>query len=129
MTPLTNPQVRIGFIGCGGISHWHVQRLAKAPEAKIVALCDNSPASLERMVSRFPELAELPRFSDYHELLCADLAIDGVQLHSPHTLHFQQEMDSLDAGKHVLSEKPMVCTVEHAHRLLRKIEESGKVFA
>jgi predicted dehydrogenase len=125
----TNPPVRIGFIGCGGISHWHVQRLAKVPEAKIVALCDTSSASLDRMISRFPELAELPRFSDYREMLASDVAIDGVQLHSPHTLHFQQSMDSLDAGKHVLSEKPMVCTVEHAHTLLRKIEETGKVFA
>lgn len=128
MSTSTNPQVNIGFIGCGGISHLHVRRLSKVPEAKIAALCDPSEASIERMVTQFPELAPLPRFADYRELLQSRLALDGVQLHSPHTLHFQQEMDSLDAGKHVLTEKPMVCTVGHAHQLLQKIEQSGKVF-
>jgi predicted dehydrogenase len=123
------PQVRIGFIGCGGIAHWHVRRLSQVPEAKIVALCDPSLASIERMVSRYPELADLPRFSDYRDLLKAGLAMDGVQLHSPHTVHFEQAMASLDAGYHVLTEKPMVCKVEHAHALIKKIAETGKVFA
>jgi len=122
-------QVRIGFIGCGGISHWHVQRLANVPEAKIVALCDPAPASIERIVTRFPELAELPRFADHREMLRSEVGIDGVQLHSPHTTHFQQAMDSLDAGMHVLTEKPMVCTVDHAHLLLKKIAATGKKFA
>lgn len=129
MSTSSTPQVRIGFIGCGGISHWHVQRLSKVPEAKIVALCDTSEASLDRMVSRFPELAELPRFSDYRELLRSGVGMDGVQLHSPHTVHFEQAMASLDAGFNVLTEKPMVCTVDHAHALLQKIHETGKVFA
>ena len=69
MSTSTNPPVRIGFFCCGGISHWHVQRLEKVPEAKIVALCDTSSASIDRMVSRFPEMAVLPRFSDYREML------------------------------------------------------------
>ena len=129
MSGTPSPQVRLGFIGCGGISHTHVQRLQQVPEARIVALCDPSEQSIERLVGHYPELAGLPRFTDYRELLRADLGLDGVELHSPHTSHFRQAMESLAAGLNVLTEKPMVCSVEHAHELLRKIEQTGKKFA
>lgn len=128
MSATPHPVVRIGFIGCGGIAQWHVQRLSKVAEAKIVALCDPSEASIQRMVDRFPELAALPRFTDYKEMLASGIGMDGVQLHTPHTTHFQQATDSMEAGLHVLSEKPMVCKVEDAHKLIRTIEKTGLKF-
>ncbi len=50
-----------------------------------------------------------------------------MQIASPHTLHFPQIMDSLDAGLHVLTEKPMVCSVAHARQVIAKAEEAGKI--
>jgi len=53
--------------------------------------------------------------------------VDAVQIHSPHTVHFQQAMDALQAGKHVLLEKPMVTSAKDAHTLIKAWEQSGKV--
>jgi predicted dehydrogenase len=52
---------------------------------------------------------------------------DAVEISTPHTCHFDQIMASLNAGKHVLCEKPMVCKVEHAHEVIAKVKETGLV--
>src|SRR5688572_256004 len=52
---------------------------------------------------------------------------DAVEISTPHTLHYQHIMDSLGAGAHVLTEKPMVCEVEHAQRVIDHSKSLGKV--
>jgi predicted dehydrogenase len=114
-------KVRVGFIGCGGIANMHVRNLAEVPEAEIVALTDPSEDSLSRMYEKCaevaPDLKGAKVHKTYQELL-ADPNVDAVQIHSPHTVHFQQAMDALKAGKHVLLEKPMVTSTADAHRLM-----------
>lgn len=119
-------RVRIGLIGCGGIANMHVRNLADVPDAEITALNDVSQASLDRMYERSPQTKGLPVYDDYRALL-ADPNVDAVQIHSPHTLHFQQAMDALAAGKHVLLEKPMVTRTTDAHTLIESWKGSGKV--
>ena len=53
---------------------------------------------------------------------------DAVIIASPHTAHFEQGMQALNAGCHVFMEKPMVTSAAHAHALARKVKESGRVF-
>ena len=53
--------------------------------------------------------------------------LDGVVILSPHTVHYAQITDALDRGLHVLTEKPMVCTIRHAEALIRKAEKAGRV--
>lgn len=50
---------------------------------------------------------------------------EAVVISSPHGLHFQHIMDALDRGCHVHTEKPMVCTVDHAKQVIAKVEETG----
>jgi len=119
-------QVRIGLIGCGGIARHHVNQLSKIPEAEIVALNDPNPAMISRMQEQHPKTKKCEVFSDYREML-EKANLDAVEIHSPHTVHFEQAMAALDKRLHVLIEKPMVCTVDHAHQLLKKVEEAGKV--
>lgn len=119
-------KVRIGFIGSGGIAVGHAMRLHEGGLAEVVALADPSEASLDRMKERRPELAGVATFADYREMLeKADL--DAVQIHSPHCYHAQQMIDALDAGKHVLCEKPMTSSVEDARRVIAKRDETGKI--
>jgi len=119
-------KVRIGFIGCGGISNGHIQRLTPIEEAEVTALADTNPANAEKLKQGFPKLAGARIFSDYREML--DKAeLDAVGIFSPHTVHFQQAMDSLGKGLHVLMEKPMVCKVEHAKKLIAEAEKKKKV--
>lgn len=113
-------QVRLGFIGMGGIARHHLRQLANIPEAVVAAVADPSEAALDLMRKEFPYLADVPTFSDYHELL--KMPIDAVEIHTPHTQHFQQAMDVFAAGKHLLLEKPMVCSTVDALKLI----EAGK---
>lgn len=114
-------QVRIGFIGAGGIARAHMKRLASIREAKVVAFAEPSAESMARMTEAYPETAQVPVFADYSAML-RSVEMDAVEIHTPHTQHIQQGLDVLHAGKHLLLEKPMVCTVPHAHQLI----EAGK---
>jgi len=117
-------RVRLGLIGCGGFMHEHVRRLEGVTRAQIVALAEPSDASLQRITTAYPALADVPAFSDHREMLAA-ADIDGAIISSPHSFHFQQIMDCLDAGVNILCEKPMVCNVDQAKKVMRKAERKG----
>ncbi len=119
-------KIRVGFIGCGGNASGHIGRVLDIPEAQAVALCDVDQASLQRAKERNPKAAPLPAFTHYQEML-EQVELDAVEISTPHTLHFEQIMAALDKGLHVLTEKPMVCTVEHARQVIAKAEETGKI--
>ena len=119
-------KIRVGFIGCGGNASGHIGRVLDIPEAEVVALCDVDQASLQRAKERNAKAAELPEFTHYQEML-EQVELDAVEISTPHTLHFEQIMAALDKGLHVLTEKPMVCTVDHAHQVIAKAEETSKV--
>ncbi|HEV2122684.1 MAG TPA: Gfo/Idh/MocA family oxidoreductase, partial [Chloroflexota bacterium] len=97
-----------------------------ADEVEIVALIDPSAASIDRLVERNPAVADAPRFGSHTEML-ERVRPDAVEISTPHTLHFRHIMDSLDAGAHVLTEKPMVCEVDQAAEVIRHSRELGKV--
>ena len=119
-------KIRVGFIGCGGISNGHANRLKNIPEARITALMDVDAGSLTRFQQAHSETRDCPVFRDHQEML-EKAELDAVEIHSPHTVHFQQIMDALDRGLHVLVEKPMVCKVEHAKQVIEKAEKVGTV--
>ena len=119
-------KVRVGFIGCGGNASGHIGRVLGMGDTEVVALCDVSEQSLERVKDQHQGVADLPTFRDYKEML-EEVEMDAVEISTPHTLHFEQIMASLDRDLHVLSEKPMVCTVEHAHQVIARAEEKGKI--
>ena len=119
-------QVKIGLIGCGGIMHWHVGNYREIKQARIAALCDTSRTMLQKMVEKHPELAGLPTFKDYRKMV-ADVELDGVVIATPHTLHVEQILTCLGAGLHVLTEKPMVCGVADAKKVMKKAEQKRRV--
>ncbi len=119
--------LRIGIIGTGGISQGHIERLAAQPDVEITALCDIRPEALERTKGRHEFLKGAAIFDDHQKLLASGLT-DAVVICTPHTTHYEQILNSLKHGQHVLGEKPLVCTVAHAHEVLKAIDESGRVF-
>jgi len=122
-------KIRVGIIGCGGIAQGHIMQLLRVPEAEIVALCDVKEERIEWTKKNFsviPSMANAKAFSDYKEML-ESVELDAVEIHTPHTLHYEQIMASLDKGLHVLVEKPMVCKVSHAKDVVAKAKEKGKV--
>jgi predicted dehydrogenase len=118
--------IKVGIIGVGGFAHQHIKNLVDLPDAQIVALADIDDGRIAAARERFPQLADVAAFQDYHEML-ANVRMDGVVIATPHTLHFEQAMAALDNNLHVLVEKPMVCRVAHAKELIRKSEEKKRV--
>jgi len=119
-------KIRVGFIGSGGNARHHMGQVLKLDEMKIAALNDPNPAMLESAKRQYPALADVPTFADYRKMLDS-VELDAVEISTPHTLHFEQIMESLDRGLHVLCEKPLVCTVAHAKEAIARLEASGKV--
>ena len=121
-------KIRVAIIGCGGNMSGHVKRLVEnlADDVEIVALVDPSAASVDRLVERNPGVASVARFESHTHML-EQVRPDAVEISTPHTLHYQHIMDSLQAGAHVLTEKPMVCEVDHAVRVIERSRELGKV--
>jgi len=117
-------KVRIAFIGCGGVSNGHASRINSMPDAEIVALCDTNTKTLKEYPKRHPGLAGVPTFTDWRKML-DKVKVDAVEIHTPHTLHYEQIIESLGRGLHVLTEKPMVCTVKHAEDVVKKVNETG----
>ncbi len=119
-------KVRLGLIGCGGIMHWHVDNYQSIRQAEIVAMTDPDESKIAAIVDKHPELEGRPQFSDYRNMI-EQVDLDGVVIATPHSFHFDQIMTSLDTGLHVLTEKPMVCSVADAKQVMKKAEKTGKV--
>jgi predicted dehydrogenase len=125
-TGVMSEKIRIGLIGVGGIANRHIRDFLATGEANIVAMCDPDPTRLATAKQNFPDIAGAATYSNYKDMLAAG-GLDAVEINSPHTLHFDQIMDALDAGLHVLCEKPMVCKTSHARAVIEKARETGKV--
>ncbi len=119
-------KIRIGFIGAGGIATVHFQRTRSIKEAEVVALVEPSKNSLDNFYSRCPEAKGLLVYENYREMIKNE-CLDAVYVLSPHAYHFEQIMYSLDAGLHVLTEKPMVCSITHAKKVIEKSKKVGKI--
>jgi len=121
--------VRIGIVGCGGMARHHMGVMSQLKNVALTALLDIAPEQIARSRKQYPDfLANAVDCKDLPELLARD-DVDAVLICTPHTLHFDQAMAAIDAGKHVLLEKPMVCRVEDAKTLLARLEAFDKVFA
>lgn len=119
--------VRLGIIGIGGIgsAHFNCVGSGKIAGMALGAVCDINPARLEYCKSIFPDI---PCFEDYHDMLKSGL-VDAVLISVPHRLHAKIAIDALEAGLHVLTEKPEDITVSAAKRLNETAKRSNKVFA
>lgn len=124
-------KVRLGIIGCGGMGRHHGHRFTQTvPEAEIVALADPNADNLARFITEVFPQGKQPEatFADYRTMLEA-VPLDGVVIISPHAHHFEQVMDSIDAGCHVLVEKPMVIRTEDAQTMIAHGEKTNKIIS
>ncbi len=109
-------RVRIGLIGCGGnMRGAHIPRIKDTPGGQLAALCDAFRPNAEQAIEKWGQ--PLPIYEDYRAMIRkADL--DAVLISTPHNQHYAQIKAALDAGLHVLVEKPLTITSAHAKSLL-----------
>ena len=121
-------QVRLAIVGCGGNSSGHARRMNQNPDVQIVGACDvNTDIASSYIERNLPDLEPSPAAFDNLDKMLAETDPDAVLISTPHTLHFEQGMKALEAGCHVLMEKPMVTDADDAYTLSAKATETGKV--
>ena len=120
--------IHLAIVGCGGMAGGHARTLAAMPDVKLSAFCDIQPERAQKFRDAYAKDASV--FGSFDEMR-KDLGkkLDGVVLVTPHTVHFEHATAALEAGWHVLVEKPMVTRSEHAYALWRTVNETGKKLA
>ena len=116
--------LKIAIVGTGLIVKSHLRGLSKLDDCKLVAVCDIN----EEKAKACSEDSGVPYFLDYKELP-AKVDFDAVILNLPHGLHCEVSEFFLDAGKHVLVEKPMANTVEECDRMIAAAKRNNKKLA
>ncbi len=120
-----NDKVRVGIIGCGGIANGkHMPALKKVPNVEMVAFCDIIVERAEKAKKDFGT-PDAKVYEDYKKLL-EDKSIDVVHVLTPNRCHSFITVDALDAGKHVMCEKPMAINSVEAQKMLDAAKRSGK---
>jgi len=116
--------VRIGFIGVGGIANArHLPWYAEIPAAEITALCDLDEEALAATAEKY-DVPEGNCYTDYRDMVArADL--DAVEVCTPNHLHAAPTIAALEAGKHVLCQKPMASRMEDAEQMVAAAERTG----
>ncbi len=115
--------LRVGIIGAGFIAtRGHVPAYQSVPGVQVVALCDINEARA-RSVSQ--ELNIPHAYTDYHQMLEQE-SLDIVSVCSPNAFHAQMTIDALQAGAHVLCEKPMALTYADAQAMIAASQRAGR---
>lgn len=98
-------EFKVGFIGAGGIAHTHAKNLKKVEGVELVCAADVSDKGLEKFVA---DQGVQRTYKDYKEMLSKEKGkIDAVCVCTPNGLHAENSIAALDAGMHVIVEKPM----------------------
>lgn len=114
--------LKVGVIGCGSIAkHRHLVEFAQNNQVEIVAVCD----IVEGRVNEFAVKYGAKAYTNYEELL-ANKEIDAVSVCTPNYLHAPVSIAALQAGKHVLCEKPMATSKVEAEAMIEAAEVAGK---
>ena len=124
----TTKKMRIAIVGTGGIAHSHMHAYLKQPDVEIVAGCDIVPGKAEEFFAEFGMTVKC--YTDLDEMLADEtLALDAVSVCTYNRQHAPCAIKALNAGLHVLLEKPFTVTTEEAIETMRAEKASGKVLS
>ncbi len=115
--------LRVGLIGVGGIARVHIPGWEASPHTELVAGCDINPGVL----SAWGEKNEIATLYTDPMALIKDPDIDIVDICTPNMFHAEQAIAALEAGKHVLCEKPLAPTPGDIRRMIEARDKSGKM--
>jgi len=105
--------IRLGVIGCGGFGLFALQHFTQVPGVKLAGMAGTHRPAALAAAARFG----VESVDDVGELLGRD-DVDVVYIATPPFLHYRQALAALQAGKHVIVEKPLALTVAQADELL-----------
>ncbi len=111
---------KFAIVGCGRIGMRHAEHIQKL--AKLVAVCDIDSAK----ATTFSEKFNCNAYQNIEDMLAKEKDIDVVSICSPNGLHAKHSIQSLEAGFHVLCEKPMAINVQDCGEMIKTAERMNK---
>ncbi|MCF7954871.1 MAG: Gfo/Idh/MocA family oxidoreductase [Phycisphaerae bacterium] len=127
--------LRIGIVGFGFMGRMHYANWSKCENAKVVAICDSDPDIIENSkkaggniegADSAIDFDSLEVYSDFDKML-SDGVVDAISLTLPTFLHCSFTVKALEAGLHVLCEKPMALNVDECNKMAAAAVSSDKV--
>lgn len=116
-------KIGVAIIGCGQIaSTRHAPEYHSDPSVELVGYYDHHPENADRLVEQFGG-----KRYDSMEALLKDERVEAVSVCTPNRFHAEHSIQALDAGKHVLCEKPMAMTLDEAHQMCQAETRNGKL--
>jgi UDP-N-acetyl-2-amino-2-deoxyglucuronate dehydrogenase len=112
--------LKFGIIGCGRIAQRHAEHIHV--RGTLVAVCDVVKEKADAMAAQYKAKA----YYDIDEMLQAEKEIDVISVCSPNGLHAEHSIKSLQAGRHVLCEKPMAISVQDCGKMIQAAERANK---
>jgi UDP-N-acetyl-2-amino-2-deoxyglucuronate dehydrogenase len=119
--PIRDRRIRFGLVGCGRIAEKHFEAFQKhVDRAELVAVCDSDPEALHRATL----MTSVPGFASLDELLAGSNA-DGIVLCTPSGMHAAQTVRCAEAGRHVVTEKPMATRWHDGKAMVAACDKAG----
>ena len=116
--------VRFGIVGTGRISDWVLKGAAQDSRIKVTAVCSRTVEAAEAFVQRNTLAAGATIYISVEEMV-ADPQVDAVYIGTPNQTHCKYTITALNAGKHVLCEKPLAINAEEGRRMVEAARMSG----
>jgi predicted dehydrogenase len=104
--------LKIGVVGTGHMGKYHINNLSTVPNVDFASICDLN----EEVVKKISTEYGVKGYSDYKKFLSS---VDAVIIAVPTFLHYKFASEALEAGKHILLEKPMTKTIYFAEKLIK----------
>ncbi len=110
----TKGTLKVAIVGCGGVAQQHIASIDKIKDVKLVAVCDMN----EDLASRVARKSNISRyFTDFNKMLLGE-EVDVVDICTPPQTHATLAIQAMEAGHHVLVEKPMALNLSDADRMV-----------
>ena len=116
--------VRIGFVGVGGIANNHLGQLQKVEGVEIAALCDINEARVKEMTDKYGGTV----YADYRKMI-DEVEMDGMYVCVPPFAHDDAEILAAQKGIHLFVEKPVVMKLDKGLEILEAIDKAGVMSA
>lgn len=114
--------IQFAIVGCGKIATRHAENIRRV--GKLIAVCDIIPEKANQLSNQFNARA----YYSIEDLLVKETGVDVISICTPNGLHALHSIRSLEAGKHVLCEKPMCLTTTEAIAMKKAALASGRKF-
>ncbi|KGJ06839.1 Predicted dehydrogenase [Paracoccus halophilus] len=113
--------LRVGIVGAGYIASWHADAIRATPGARLVAVCDPAADAAEALAGSYGIAA----FTDLDRMIAAKVC-DAVHVLTPPNLHRDIAVKCLEAGLHVMVEKPVALSLAEIDDMARAADAAGR---